>query len=369
MAVGDPQLGNPGDVEADREGWERTLTTALDTVPDTAFVLSMGDQVQDAANENEYAALLSPDALISVPFAFNLGNHDVDSSAYETHFHQPGTGDAPGNFWFTYGDVLIISVDSNTFDANAHASFIGDVISEHGADARWHIVTFHHTVFGVAEYSTAPELVGLRGEVAPILSKHGIDLVLMGHDHAYSRTHLMDGREPVVADDPSDLHPTAHEVLYLTLNSASGSRYYALLDDEDLDAADPDGFNYAHATWQDEVATFTQVDVTSSALTIATYRTDSGEAIDEFVLTHPDGEADTPDSSPTRSAPAANPEPTTNSPSPTPAEPTPKSTTESTDGGLPAATAVAIVAVLAAIAIGVAVLVRRRPAGDRFDEE
>src|SRR5699024_11405211 len=64
----------------------------------------------------------------------------------------------------------------------------------------------------------------------PALSEAGLDVVLNGHDHIYTRTHLMKGNAPVVpAGLPAQgdiLYPEDDEVLYLTGNSSSGSKFY-----------------------------------------------------------------------------------------------------------------------------------------------
>ena len=72
-----------------------------------------------------------------------------------------------------------------------------------------------------------------------------IDLVLAGHDHSYTRTHLMDGTTPVLPegdgagaaaeyaatpdtnpDDGHDIvHPKDGQVIYITANSSSGSKF------------------------------------------------------------------------------------------------------------------------------------------------
>ena len=283
IVVGDPQLGASGDIDADRAGWEATLAAAREQVPGAQLLMSLGDQVDSAANEDQYRALLDPLAATGLPLATVPGNHDEGSGAYATHLPMPHTGERQDH-WYVAGDVLVIGLDSNGLDVDAMDAAIGTALAEAGDQADWHVVAFHHTAFGVAQHSNEPEVVDFRGAIAPVLSEHGIDVALMGHDHTYARTHLMDGRTPVESPDAAQVHPEQGEVLYLTLNSSSGSKYYPILSDEELHAADAHGFDYAAATWQEQVPSFTALRTEGDTLTLTTHRADTGEPYDQVTL-------------------------------------------------------------------------------------
>ena len=71
-------------------------------------------------------------------------------------------------------------------------------------------------------------------------------------------------------------------VLYMTACSSSGSKYYDLL---------PRQQTYIAHRWQEDVPTYSVVDVTENSLTINTYRTDNDEKIDEtFSITKSKGD-------------------------------------------------------------------------------
>ena len=72
-------------------------------------------------------------------------------------------------------------------------------------------------------------------------------------------------------------------VLYMTAGSSSGSKYYDLV---------PRQQTYIAHRWQEDVPTYSVVDVTENSLTINTYRTDNDEKIDEtFSITKSKGDA------------------------------------------------------------------------------
>ncbi|WP_185994443.1 metallophosphoesterase family protein [Nocardioides campestrisoli] len=81
--------------------------------------------------------------------------------------------------------------------------------------ARWNVVTFHQPVLSATAGRDEPLL---RRHWLPVFSRHDVDLVQMGHDHAYARGYLNQDRttEPGVTDGP------------VFVVSNSGDRHYNL---------------------------------------------------------------------------------------------------------------------------------------------
>ncbi len=297
LYVGDAQIGASGNTANDGAGWKNTTEIASEMFPASEFLLSGGDQVEHAGAEDQYEQFLAPDLMREIPIATINGNHDVGSTAYNTHFNMPNldmTYGAPGsasqsggNHWFIYKDVLVISLNSNNRDNARHAEYVEKIIAEHGDEATWRVVSFHHSIYSVANHSLSADIVERREQLSPVFTANDIDLVLMGHDHVYTRSYLMDGRNPVVAvDTDAELRPEEGQVLYLTGNSSSGSKYYSM---RDLSL-----FDYDAVALQERVPSFMNIEVTDGALTATTYRTTDRGIVDRVVLhqvEEPDTEA------------------------------------------------------------------------------
>ncbi|HAM43946.1 MAG TPA: hypothetical protein DCM67_02840 [Propionibacteriaceae bacterium] len=289
VAVGDVQEGASSSLTNDRTGWQNTLDSALTAAPDTDFILSLGDQVNSAANEDQYTAFLAPDQLKSVPLAATIGNHDVGSLAYSQHFNMPnvdashGAGSSTssgGDYWFSYGDALFLDLNSNNTDNASHAEFVSQTIAAH-PNFRWQIVVFHHSIYSTASHANDSDIVARRAALSQIMSNADIDLVLMGHDHVYARTWLM--KDGAVSEDTSKgaqstLAAKPGEVLYVTGNSASGSKYYAI----------SGNYDWTAVTTQDQLPSYTEVTVTDSAITLNTVHTSDRSVIDSVKLTQAD---------------------------------------------------------------------------------
>lgn len=286
VAVGDVQEGASGNVTNDQAGWQATVDRALTTSPDTDFIMSLGDQVNTASNEDQYRAFLAPAQLTGIPMATTIGNHDVSSLAYSQHFNMPNVDpshgaagnatSAGGDYWFRYGDALVMDLNSNNTDNASHADFVTSTIAAH-PEAQWKIVVFHHSIYSTASHADDGDIVARRAALPTILSTAGVDLVLMGHDHVYARTWLIKngaidedttgGAKASVAAKPGD-------VLYVTGNSASGSKYYSISGTHD----------WAAVTNQDQLPSYTAVKVTPSAITLTTVHTADGSTIDTVAL-------------------------------------------------------------------------------------
>ena len=290
LFAGDPQIG-AGSTETDITGWQQSLETADQALPGASFLLSAGDQVNTSSNEAQYDGYLSPEEVTSIPMAVNVGNHDAGSSNYTDHFAVPNvsdlgktdsTGEAGGDYWYLYNNMLVMSLNSNNMSTAEHRTFMEQVLAEHENEVDWTVVTFHHSVYSVASHTTDGDILQRRSELPEVFSDLGIDVVLMGHDHVYTRSYMMDGTTPVDAEDgPQEevVNPGEREVFYLTANSASGSKYYTIKDLE---------FPFSAKHDQSRRPNLTDITVTEDSMTFTTYFTDDMSVLDTFTIRRTD---------------------------------------------------------------------------------
>lgn len=283
LLAGDPQIG-AGSQASDQKGWENTLNKAMTQFPESSFLISAGDQVNTNNSESQYTSYLAPEELKSLPIATNVGNHDTKSNAYSEHFNIPNVdqatvtaGEFSGDYWYKYDDVLFMSINSNDKSTAKHKQFLEDTVAAQGADAKWKVVTFHHSVYSTASHTQDSDIIQRRNELPPVFSDLGIDAVLMGHDHVYTRTYMMNGTNPVKTDNVESqvVNPGEGEVLYLTANSASGSKFYSI---QNYD------YPFAAVKNQESVPNITNVKVTDTSMQFTTYRTSDMSLVDDFTI-------------------------------------------------------------------------------------
>ena len=134
--------------------------------------------------------------------------------------------------------MLFIDLNSNAYTtANgydsdyAHIDFVSDVVHQHGGEAKYIVLVYHHSIYSPAAHANDTDNQKRRRDFPEAFSQLGVDLVLQGHDHSYSRSYLIEkGFKQNAGENPgaTSVFQDAGGVVYVTANSASGSKYYPL---------------------------------------------------------------------------------------------------------------------------------------------
>ncbi len=321
-----------GNLAARNDGfaWDRTLDIATAQNPDLNFVISAGDQVNKTgqAKEEEYASYLSASALASLPVATTIGNHDSLNPDYSYHFNNPnatqnGKTQAGGDYYYSYGAGLFIVLNTNNYNVAEHEKTIQEAIAS-APDAKWRIVTIHQDIYGSGLDHSDTDGMILRTQLTPIFDEYDIDVVLQGHDHTYSRTKLLygdgqthgtyefrlndegtdydwdnayntqtDEKIPLYPEEGDTTGTAAHDafqadngcytiesttgntvtnpkgILYMTANSASGSKFYELIATQQ---------DYVAERSQNWLPSYSVISLSEDSFSIDTYQiTDDGK--------------------------------------------------------------------------------------------
>jgi predicted phosphodiesterase len=174
---------------------------------DPQLVLLLGDIVypsgQDERYDDRYFAFYSRLAARR-PFFPAVGNHDYGNtshtergrkrfeSGYKKVFRRPPY------YSFDAGPVHFASLDTNEAFRIGAAAPIGEGSAQYAwldadlaaSKARWKVLTMHVPLFASDGHG---DMAYLRKTLLPLIKKHGVDLVLAGHDHFYERWKPVDG--------------------------------------------------------------------------------------------------------------------------------------------------------------------------------
>lgn len=324
MYVGDPQIGASTNQLGDQNkeyyamndsyNWYHTLNNAVSKFPNLSFIMSAGDQINQSGSlskeadaleqQIEYAGFLNPSVLRSLPVATTIGNHASGSVNYSNHFNYPNkqsSGDrtaAGTDYYFTYGNTLFISIDTNNYNVSTHENVIKEA-TEKNPDAKWRVLMFHQDIYGSGYDHSDSDGIVLRTQLTPVIDKYDIDAVLQGHDHTYSRTYQItsDGSEHssyTKAPSSSDAEAFSSYLkdnlcytlttgsddttkaidpkgtVYFEANSATGSKYYQLIGTQQ---------DYIAARCQSWRPTYSVIDITDTTLTVKTYDAATNEEL------------------------------------------------------------------------------------------
>ncbi len=299
ILTGDPQIGASGsssDYSAqdastarDTYGWNKTMTTAMQIAPDAAFLLSAGDQINQSGatssddlktRESEYAGYFYPEAFRSLPVASTIGNHDTAGVDYTNHFNNPnisdnlGATEAGSDYYFSYGDVLFISLNSNNRNQEEHRQLMNKAV-ESNPDAKWRVVIFHSDIYGSGEPHADTDATTNRIIFAPLMDEFDVDICLTGHDHTYSRSYMILDGNVIDYDLSSGTVTNPEGTLYITTGSGSGSKYYNLLKYTPY---------YIAERTNDTVPAFSTIDFTDGSLTLKNYDYNGNTYADSFTI-------------------------------------------------------------------------------------
>lgn len=277
-AVGDAQLGKPvEDLDRQKNNWHRLLNKVKYHFPDSSFLVSLGDQVNDFDDNEQYNAFLNQGALYSLSLAPVKGNHDVGGPQYSEHFTLPNQSslgtcddDGDGDYWFTRGSALFLVLDTMDTDKwGEHEEFIASAV-EANPDARWRIVFSHFSPYNAYE-GYLENAQNIRPYFLEFTSRYDIDLVMCGHDHAYVRTYFIQEDGSYTEYDSPAVNPEG--TMYLTLSSSSGSLYRRPSDQEE-----------AAVSKKRDTPEVTDVQISPDNLKVSTYNAETWELTDEFEI-------------------------------------------------------------------------------------
>lgn len=246
---------------SDYSDWENLIRHAADDHQDAAFMIALGDLVDNGDDEYQWQTWFdsTKDILSRIPAAPALGNHEAYSldwkehmpDRYLTHFNLPDNGNRNFKnhyYSFDWGDVHFTVLDTSL---NEEKEWMPDLYEKEKVwlekdlretKKKWKVVLMHKDPlqYGFADESRPHREEGFSEEgqyFMPVFDKYGVDLVLSAHLHTYrDRGHIYDFKR-------SDKGP-----VYVIDGLSGNVRYPGLWKKHELDeyvAPQPETDNYS----------------------------------------------------------------------------------------------------------------------------
>jgi 3',5'-cyclic AMP phosphodiesterase CpdA len=147
------------------------------------LVLMTGDNLYGRERPHDYEKKFSipykPLIDAGVKFYASLGNHDDDGQAQYKLFNMNG------NKYYSFkpkNGVRFFALDSNYVD-DKQLDWLAKELAASGSD--WKIAFFHHPLYSSGETHGSAD--AQRELLEPLFVKHGVDVVISGHEHFYER--------------------------------------------------------------------------------------------------------------------------------------------------------------------------------------
>ncbi len=245
------------------------------------MLLSAGDQATDGLLE-EYKGFTFSPVSRTLTIATAIGNHDRKGIAYKYFTNLPnedeGMISSPqgGNYYFTKGEVLFLVIDSNNASSTDHRNFIKKAVKEN-EDLKWRVVMMHHDLYSGTIEGREDENELLRLILSPIFDEFNIDLVLMGHSHHYSISHVLYNGEIAGELENGSTINNAEGTVYMVSASVGRPR-------------DDGAYSQRIAIGMDEFTDklYNIIDFSEDAITVTTYERGEDEEFASFTLTKDD---------------------------------------------------------------------------------
>jgi Calcineurin-like phosphoesterase len=178
-----------GDFGTDGEP-QRAVASAMCELHDRARfedVVTTGDNVYPSGHPDDFQEHFEdPYECLTergVVWHATLGNHDVKTAGGVFEIRDPAFGMPDRYYAWRLGPVEFTMLDSNNLDP-AQLEWMRSRLEDARA-APWSVVVFHHPVYsGGTHHGNTPGYDALLGET---FASTGVDLVLNGHEHLYSR--------------------------------------------------------------------------------------------------------------------------------------------------------------------------------------
>lgn len=183
----------------------------------TDLWLMLGDNAYTAGKDEEYqnAVFKMYDTMLRQSVMWPcLGNHDAasansptQSGVYYDIFTLPTQAQAGGvmsgteaYYSFDYANIHFICLDSSDSDWSENGLMLRWLKADLEANLQdWLIVYSHHPPYSKGSHDSDKDkdsdarMKNTRELFLPLLERHGLDLMLVGHSHAYERSFFLDG--------------------------------------------------------------------------------------------------------------------------------------------------------------------------------
>jgi hypothetical protein len=207
------------------------------------------------------------------------GNHDKKGNTYKYFVNLPNANKAISTspdgdeYYFRYGDVLFINLNSTNFNVFNAYNFVKKAVAKN-LDAKWRVVMFHHDIYGPGHHAGDDDTKLLSAIYSAICDEFDIDICLTGHEHYYGRSYFMYDDKIVDMDYTQNKAVDPEGTLYFTSGSASGrNRMY----DEPFD------YEWLCFEYMSEELTYSTVEFDDNTFSLNTYDLD-GNIIDYYTI-------------------------------------------------------------------------------------
>jgi uncharacterized protein (TIGR03437 family) len=205
---------------------QQTLIQLMSAETSASMVVHVGDMAYPNGTFGEldtsYYGMNAP-LMRRLPFFSAPGNHEYytgNAAPYLAGVAVPESGvpaaDLGRYYSFDRGHAHFVSLDSNLMGTSSMEEMLAWLDADLAATSQyWRILFLHHTPYPTGFHLGDPICAAVQQLVNPIAERHGVQLVLAGHEHGYERSYPLAANQPV--------EPSAPSTIYLVTGGGGGA--------------------------------------------------------------------------------------------------------------------------------------------------
>lgn len=235
-----------GDVQSGYTQWGSMLEEIYSENPQIRFALLGGDLTDNGNDQHEWGEFLdaATEVFSRIPVMPARGNHD--GSLFLDFFALPDNGPRGVSeqfYSFDYGTAHFVVLDTSNIITESVKQWLREDLQD--TTKKWKFAVFH-----IPAYPVVTDYKGIDASIRenwiPILEQYNVDMVFVGHQHVYMRTHpLYQG----------EVQSDAYGIVYVMGNA--GSKIYAAGGGFPYIAREETGSNYQVVELEGDVLTLT----------------------------------------------------------------------------------------------------------------
>ena len=227
--VTDIQIGSEK-AEKQIERMYENIVEKCGGMPD--FIYNAGDMTENGYNYSQWHSYFKAgSAVLSQVFIVPAqGNHDTDQDMCNHFQVKSMVDDIPFVYSFDYGCVHFVVLNTQYWEQpylTRQLAWAEKDIRQNRR--RWNVLMLHRAIYAATDHVDDRDIDALRQNLSPFIERMSIDVVLMGHDHSFSRGFIRNGQNarcPFSSDGDRQIFNSPSAPLYIVNGTAGVAKWY-----------------------------------------------------------------------------------------------------------------------------------------------
>jgi len=164
------------------------------------FLVHTGDMVERGGIQSQWDTFFQIERplLEHTPIIPAIGNHDLGARAYYRRYFLHRLWSKNLRYFYTdWGNLRLVAMDGGIEcrEGCTQYGFVEKALREGAQQGKFLVMFLHYPPYSSGAHGSH---LGVQEPIRELAKRHGVELVLAGHDHDYERTKVIDGTTYVV---------------------------------------------------------------------------------------------------------------------------------------------------------------------------